>query len=120
MRFKTVIKLVSDANNKNEALEVVEEYLAGNIVSGVDMKCATKPLYNKTKIAGAVVLFFMVAVCAFLFSNSRHSQCALPVISGASAVQAPLNTACIAESKEYFKRNWENRHTKEALDYITK
>ncbi len=120
MRFKTVIKLVSDAKNKNEALEVVEEYLAGNIVSGVDVKCVTRPLHNKTKIAGASALVFMIVISAFLFCNIKHTHSIIPLIPGVNAVQPPLNTASITNKSENFKKDWEDRRTKESLAYITK
>ena len=120
MRFKTVIKLVSEASNKNEALEVVEEYLAGNIVSGVDMKCVTRPLHNKTKIAAVAALLFMAAVGIYMLSTLRQIPCSLPVVSGVSAVQPPLNTSGIAQDEVHFKRDWQDRHIKEALDYISK
>lgn len=118
MRFKTTIKLVSDVQNKNEALEVVEEYLAGNIVSGVDMKCVTKPLYSKAKMAG-VAAFSLVVVAGILsFSFTKHPQGALSIVPGVSAVQPPLKTSGISDNSPKFKREWQDRQTKEALDQI--
>ena len=37
VKFKTTIEISSEAENKNEAMEIVGEYLAGYLSSGVDM-----------------------------------------------------------------------------------
>jgi hypothetical protein len=118
MRFKTVIKLTSDAQDKGEALELVEEYLAGNIVSGVDMKCVTKPVYSKVKIAGVAALSLAIAVGIFVISYVKQPQNVLPTISGVDAVQPLLKTSNIAQKSLGFKKDWQDRQTKEALEQI--
>jgi hypothetical protein len=120
MRFKTTIKLVSDANNKNEALDLVEEYLAGNIVSGVDMRCVTKPVYSNAKIAGVAVISLAIVAGIFLSSYIKHPQNIFQALPGVSAVQPPLKTSNMAHQKSSnFKEEWNDRQTKEALDQIT-
>ena len=119
MRFKTVIKIVSDANDKNEALDLVEDYLSGNISSGVDMKCVTRPVYSAAKMAGAVAIS-LIAIIGILFaSNIKHPQNILQRLPGVSAVQSPLKTSTAAKTGTEFKKEWRDRQTKEALDKIT-
>ena len=120
MRFKTVIKLVSEAQDKSEALDVVEEYLAGNIVSGVDMKCVTKPVCSKAKIAGVAALSVVVIAGVLLGSHIKHPQNILQTVSGVSAVQPPLKTSNIAKISPKFKEEWQNKETEEALIQIKK
>lgn len=118
MRFKTNIRLISEAQDKSEALDLVEEYLAGNIVSGVDMKCVTRPVCSKAKMAGIAALSLLIVAGILLGSHIKHPQRLLQVIPGVSAVQPPLKTSNIAKMKSEFKQDWQDRQTKEALDQI--
>lgn len=118
MRFKTTIQLVSDARDRSEALDLVEEYLAGNIVSGVDMKCVTRPLCSKAKVAGMAAILLAIVAGIFAGSQIKHPQNILQTIPGASAVQSPLKTSDITHRSPEFKEEWRDRQTKEALDQI--
>ena len=120
MKFRTVIKLVSDARDKSEALDLVEDYLAGNIVHGVDMKCVTKPVHTHAKIAGVATLVLAVALGVVMTSNMKHSQNILQNVPGVSAVQPPLNTSSIEAKSSKFKQEWQDRQTQEALNRITR
>lgn len=120
MKFKTVIKLVSDAQDKNEAIDLVDDYLAGNIVSGVDMKCVTRRVHNTAKIVGACALVLAITAGVIVSSYTRHPQNMLQSVPGVSAVQPPLKTSNIANKSPEFKNEWQERHTKEALGQITR
>ena len=37
MKYRTVIEVVTEAKDKSEAIEIVGEYLSGDILSGVQM-----------------------------------------------------------------------------------
>jgi hypothetical protein len=116
MRFKTTIQLVSDAQDKHEALDLVEEYLAGNIVSGVDMRCVTKPVCNTANVVGVAAISLAIIAGICIGAYTKHSQNMIQTIPGASAVQSPLKTSD-AKSPE-FKKEWQDQQTKEALDQI--
>jgi hypothetical protein len=120
MRFKTVIKLVADARDKNEAIDLVDDYLAGNIVTGVDMKCATKPVHSPVTIVGVYALVLAVTAGVILLSHIKHPQNMLQTVPGVSAVQPPLKTSNIANKSPEFKDKWQERQTKEALSQITR
>lgn len=119
MRFKTVIKIVSDANNRSEALDLVEEYLAGNISSGVNMRCVTKPVCSKTKVAGVMALSLIMVAGIFLTVNAKHPQM-LQTVRGIDAVQPPLKTSNAAKIDSDFKKEWQAIQTKEGLEKITR
>ncbi len=120
MRFKTVIKLVSDARDKSEAIDLVDDYLAGNIVTGIDMKCVTKPVHSSAKIAGIATLVLAITAGVVVSLQTKHSQNMLQPIPGVSAVQPPLKTSNIANKSPEFKNEWQERQTKEALSQITR
>lgn len=119
MRFKTTIQLISNAQDKGEALDLVEEYLAGNIVSGVDMKCVTKPVY-RSNVVGVVTISLAIVAGILVGSHIRQPQCMIQTIPGASAVQSPLKTSDTAGSNPEFKKEWQDRQNKEALDQISR
>ncbi len=120
MKFKTVIKLVSDARDKGEAIDLVDDYLSGNIVSGVDMKCVTKRVHSPAKIVGACALVLAITAGVVVSSNTKHSQNILQTVPGVSAVQPPLKTSNIANKSPEFKDKWQECQTKEALSQITR
>ncbi len=120
MRFKTVIKLVSDARDKSEAIDLVDDYLAGNIVSGVDMKCATRRVHSPAKIVGACALVLAITAGVVVSLQTKHPQNMLQPIPGVSAVQPPLKTSNIAKKSSEFRNEWQERQTKEALSQITR
>lgn len=119
MRFKTTIQLVSDAQDRSEALDLVEEYLAGNIVSGVDMRCVTKPVY-RSNIVGVVAISLAIVAGILVGSHFKHPQSMIQTIPGASAIQTPLKTSAVTYSNPGFKEEWQDRQTKEALERISR
>lgn len=121
MKYRTTIEIVSDADNKNEALEIVGEYLSGNLVSGVDMRCTTKPANSRTKIiliAIASSLLLAIGIISAFYAKDPRTI----ITGGASlnAVQVPLKTSYQYPKDESlgFKKEWDSRHSKKALEYI--
>lgn len=121
MRYKTTIEIITDAENKSEAIDIVGEYLSGNnIVSGIDMKCATRPVnnYAKNSIAAFTALS-LIAICAILLAaHLNPSQKIGSSCSGVNAVQPPLKTSAVLAGSTEFKREWEKTQTSEALNHI--
>ncbi len=120
MKFRTTIKLVSEAHDKNEALDLVEEYLSGNIMSGIDMRCVTKPVCSGAKIVSLSVISLVIIAGIVLGSYIKHPQIMMRTIPGVSAVQPPLKTSGAARMSPEFMKEWQDRQTKEALSQITK
>ena len=119
MKFKTTIEIVSEAENKNEAMEIVGEYLSGNIVSGVEMKCLTRPASAAYRnILAVAAISLVVSISALSAIHSKPYQGSSQNISGINAIQPPLRTYNLDKGDGKFKRQWQSKQTKEALDYI--
>lgn len=119
MKFKTTIEIIADATSKDEALELAGEYLSGNIASGVDMKCDAKKIYAVS--CKSVVL--AIALIAVLFGGltavtlrPSHNMTSSP--AGLSAVQPPLKTSDKALASSEFKKDWQSKQDKEAINLI--
>ncbi len=115
MKYKTTINITSEARNRDEAIDIVDEYLAGNLRSGVDMKCATRPECTAVKVTCAVALSLVIVGVIIFPIHLKTPQLIVPNVSGISAVQAPLKTD---KKNVEFKKEWETRQTKEAIEYI--
>jgi len=118
MKFKTTIKILTEAQNRNEAVEIVDEYLSGNLISGVDMRCSTKPMTSKAKIAGVLMVSIAIIAGIFFTTQVKQPQALFQNISGVSAVQPPLTTSAADKKSADFKDKWEARQLSEALNYI--
>lgn len=119
MKYKTTIEIMSEAEDKNEAAEIVGEYLSGNLVSGVDMKCTTRPVNNRTcYVIGIAAVLLLAAISVMPLMYGGNSQSLSAGVPGNSAILPPLKTS-IADKKEAgFKKMWQDRQTKAAIDFI--
>lgn len=122
MKYKTTIEIVSDAQDKNEAMEIAGEYLSGNIMSGVRMKCRAKPVtyYKVRAVAGVAVIALMVAVNVLFTVNVKQSQTVNRGIAGLDAINPPLKTSIADKDDSKFKKEWQAIQNQEALNYLKK
>ena len=121
MRYKTTIEIVTEAADKNEAMEVAGEYLAGNIVSGVEMKYATRPLFDyRRKLCFTITIFLVSAIGIFTALCFNTPQRLIQRISGINAIQPPLKTSAEENKRANFKEEWRAKQAKEALVSIRK
>jgi len=121
MKYRTTIEVVAEAENKKEAMEIVDDYLTGNLISGIDMRCTTRPVrpYVKSAISLAVISVLLVAgVLSFMRVDAGSKT--ISYSPGASTVQPPLKTTAKDISSSDFKKEWEKKHTTEALERIKK
>lgn len=121
MKFKTTIKITAEAENRNEALEIVGEYLSGHLATGVDMKVRTTPVRNHGKYA-VIAMVAMIAVGAFAIHGLGVRQGAgfSQSISGNNAIQPPLKTSSSLDKSAHFKNEWRSKHANEALNSLKK
>jgi hypothetical protein len=121
MKYRTTIEVVTEAENKKEAMEVVDDYLTGNLISGVDMRCTTRPVhaYSKGVISVAIVSIILV-VGALSFVRIDTATKTISYSPGSSTVQPPLKTTSKDIASADFKKEWEKKHTTEALEKIKK
>ena len=120
-KYTTKIEITSEAANKDEAMEIVGEYLSGNIASGIDMRCTTKPVrfHNQTsvKVLAMVLLIGIVFLSGTKMTPQQHvsvNTCQM------AAVQPPLKTSSAIKDVTKFKKEWDDKQMRAALDIIKK
>ena len=119
MRYRTTINITMDARDRNEAVEMADEYLAGYIASGLDMRCSTRPAYQSTVKTVSVVAVSAILMFAIVITPQvRNGSCIAPAGTGTSAIQPPLKTSSADRLSAEFKKEWQVRQTAEALSTI--
>lgn len=119
MKYKTNIEITSDAADKNEAMEIVGDYLSGNIASGIDMKCATRPLYFYNNSAAKVVVVCLLITIGFFSGVKAKPRYNFAVsMCQTAAVTPPLKTSDANKNDMRFKKEWENKRTIEEINFI--
>ena len=119
MRYKTTIHIIADARDRNEAVEMADEYLAGHLASGIDMRCSTKPAYHGTvKVVSAIAVSAIVLLAIVIAPQVKHVVGMMPADVGMSAIQPPLKTSTAERLSADFKKEWQVRQTAEALNAI--
>ncbi|MGB2599756.1 MAG: hypothetical protein WBB86_08365 [Candidatus Omnitrophota bacterium] len=123
MKYRTLIELICDAANREDALHTVGEYLRGEVESGVDMRFRTIMLVThkiqKYGVMGLLVMFFLSTIFLGVATkeknkNLRHIS---SLISGNTyTIQPVLKTTC----KNGFKKAWEKKKDEAILEYIKK
>jgi hypothetical protein len=119
MRYRTTIEVVAEAESRKEAMDIVDDYLAGNLVSGVDMRCKTRPVrsYGKAVISVTVVCAVIV-IGAISMLRVDPSSKAISYAPAVSTVQPELKTQSRSISSSEFKKEWDNKQTSKALEII--
>ena len=116
MKYRTTIHLVTEASNEHEANEIVGEYLDGEIHTGVNRSCVTKPVNTNSFLCSAI-LVCLIAVSAIFVSfdySKTHAVSFVPHAKSVSACQPPLKT----DDNVDFKNSWREEETKKAVEYI--
>ena len=116
MKYRTTIEIVSEAKDKNEAMDIVGEYLSGNITSGIHMKCLTDPVNSYARII-VTTLLFLALLGGSIFSAlyTRPGAVIMSSTPGVSAIQPPLKTSVADKKSADFKQEWQIRQVKEAI-----
>ena len=116
MKYKTNIEITSDAANKDEAMEIVGDYLSGNIASGIGMKYATRPVrfYNNSA-AKIVVAALLMTMGFFSGVKAKPSQNFSVNMCRTAAVTPPLKTSDANKDDMRFKKEWQEKQTAEAI-----
>jgi hypothetical protein len=119
MKYKTTIQVIAEAENKHEAMEIVGEYLSGNIASGIEMRYSTKEVTSHSKVVVSIfVVLFVLAAGLFSTVYLKSPQgCSMPA-SGFNAVQPPLKTHDALKNGSGFKAEWQKKQIDEALKRI--
>ena len=120
-KYKTKIEITSPASSKDEAMEIVGDYLSGNIASGIDMRCTTKQVRFYDNTAAKAVAIVLLVTIGFLFSNKADTKTSFTIGNcQTAAVQPPLKTSSLVKGESKFKQEWEEKSSREVLDFIKK
>jgi len=117
MKYKTVINIFTDADSKDEAVDIAGEFLRGNLESGVRMKCSTIPV-KSCRLFKTGALLLLTSAFIGIASLGYFKTTAIP-FSGSkntSAFQPSLKTSQTAK----FKENWQEEKNRKVLEYIKK
>lgn len=119
MRYKTTIEVVTEAKDRAEAIEIVGEYLSGDILSGVQMKYSTRSVNGVRNAAITVTALSLVLVAGIISMYiSRPIGIGVAPSPSMSAVQPLLQTQAAHINDAQFKAQWQEEHNKEALRKI--
>ena len=104
-KYKTRIEITAPAADKFEAMEIVGDYLSGNIISGIDMKCSTKQMrFYDNSAAKALAVIVLIGI-GFLLTVKAGPQVHLTIPTcQTAAVQPPLKTSIVSSEDAKFKR----------------
>lgn len=109
-KYKTSIEITSEAANKDEAMEIVGDYLSGNIMSGIEMKYATKPVRFYNNSAARIAAVIILVTLGFM-SGIKTKSNYQPVVGicQIAAVQPPLKTFDSNKNDLRFKKEWKDK-----------
>lgn len=123
MKYRTVIELVCDATDREDAINISGEYLRGEVDFGVEMKWAsTSVLTHKMKkyaITCLVALFALSAVVLKVTSiegGSGSGSVACGNLSQTYTIMPELKTS----TKEGFREEWLKKKDEAILDFLKK
>jgi hypothetical protein len=123
MKYRTVIELICNASDKDEASNIAGDYLKGELDFGVDMKCHTESL------AGHRVIKYVVSSVALLVLLGTFSFRIAPIsqegdvgsqggyriaFQDTHTVMPELKT----KHREDFKQEWQERKDDAILEYL--
>lgn len=120
-KYLTKIEITSEARNKDEAMEIVGDYLSANIVSGIEMKCITKPVHFYDHAAAKTIALIVLVTIGFLSGITMKGQQNFAANNcQTAAVQVPLKTCDYNKNDAFFKKEWEEKQNTEVLNFIKK
>lgn len=115
MKYQTLIKIFTEAENEHEAVDIAGEFLRGNFETGVKMECCTKPIKLPILFRTSALLLLTSAFIGIAsFGYFKSAPLSLSRMEHVSAFQPPLKTSHAAE----FKEIWQEEKDKKVLDYI--
>ena len=121
MKYKTLIELICDASDSEDASNIAGDYLKGEIDFGVEMKCKTTSLWaHRMKRCTAVCAVTFVVLATLLLKVT-------PIEGGNKAKSGMVfglrNTSTVTPAlktkhKEDFKEEWDKRKNEAMIEYL--
>jgi hypothetical protein len=121
MKFKTTIKITTEAKDQREAMEIAGEYLSGNLTTGVDMTLRTTAVSSyKQRMVAVLAVVFIVGAMTVSVSTPKSSSLLIPDMPGNSAILPPMKTSVGEKDAANFKKAWQEKQAQEALRHQEK
>jgi len=121
MRYRTVIEVICDAANADDAVDIAGDYLSGKVDFGVEMASNTVSMrvhkIRKFAISGLAAVVLLSVVLVKLLpagSVSAEKGSSGPVLCSTYTVMPTLKTSGESE----FKNQWEEKKDEAVLNYI--
>jgi len=123
MRYRTLIELVCEASDREEASNIAGDYLKGEVEFGVDMNCRTTSLWEHRvkRYAASCVLVIMVFASLLLrvtpveVEHGKTRSLALGM-QNTYTIMPELKT----KNKRDFKQKWQRKKEEAVIEYLKK
>lgn len=118
MKYRTVLELVTEANNEGDAVDVVGDFLKGDIESGVKMKCSTRPVRPHWLLGVGTACFVLLMVAGGLtfLTGHKNVHAAFTRREHVYAIQPALKT----NKSKQFEEAWHKERNEKVFAYIKK
>jgi len=121
VKYRTLIEIICDASDSEEASNIAGDYLKGDVDFGVDMRCKTISLWShrvkKYTVASivTVLVFSSLLIKVTPVAEDDKGQASMQVgFKNTSTIMPALKT----KHKSDFKKEWEEKKDEEILKYI--
>jgi hypothetical protein len=123
MKYRTMIEVICDAADKEDASNTAGDYLRGKVDFGVEMKCKTVSLRSHrmrkyvVSCAAIFLLFSSVVLNTTLISGHGNISCnARPAFHSTGTIMPALKT----KHRTNFKKEWEEKKDEAVLEFLKK
>lgn len=123
MKYRTVIELVCEASDKEDAMNIAGDYLKGDVDFGVDMRCKTNSFvmhkvkkYALTSVVALLLCVSMLFTISPMGAQEKISSTSSLNFQSTSTILPALKT----KHKEEFKQEWEQKKDEAVLEYLKK
>jgi hypothetical protein len=121
MKYRTIIELICEASDKDEAFNIAGEYLKGEMDFGVEMGCKTVSLWAhrvKKCAAYTIAVFFVFSALILkvtpLGGDEKIRDSVRPGIGNTYTIMPELKT----KHRSDFKKEWENKKQEAILEFL--
>ncbi|MFH1847256.1 MAG: hypothetical protein ABH869_06865 [Candidatus Omnitrophota bacterium] len=124
MRYRTVIELVCDASDKDDASNIAGDYLKGDLDFGVDMKCKTTSLMahkvKKYMALGAIAFVLFAALVIKTTPFGCENNCKSGENAGRFYSSYTIMPSLKTQDEETFKKEWRKSKDEAMIRYLKK
>jgi hypothetical protein len=123
MKYRTVIELISEANDKDDAFNIAGDYLRGQVDFGVDMRCKTTKLWeHKAMKYGLTCLFAALFFSTLAFNVTTIGGEEMVRSSYGAGIQDNFTIMPVLKTKHRsdFKKEWQTKNDEVTLKYLKK